>query len=185
MPTDHPLSQAEGIEDRNQLTAFMELYTTHFQRLQYYVMALMPTQHDAADVLQETSVVLWSKFSEYERGSNFFAWACAIARLQALKAYERDRRSATRLEPDVFEKLAADAARTDHRSEEALAALELCLAKLAKPDQELIRRRYGPDSSVNRMAEEIGVSANLLSKSLSKIRRTLLACIERTLLSHG
>lgn len=171
--------------DPDRLAIFIELYTKHYPRLQYYVMALVPVPHDAADVLQETSVVLWSKFGDFDLGTNFFAWACKIARLQTLKLYEKNKRSASKLDAEVLELLSAEAAGSDSQSEPALSALDDCLAKLPRQDQELIRRRYEPNVSVNQIAEEIGVSANLLSKSLGKIRRSLLACVERTLLSDA
>ena len=60
---------------------FLELYSHNYPRLQFYLTSLMPMADDAADVLQETSLVLWKRFDTYETGTNFFAWACKIARL--------------------------------------------------------------------------------------------------------
>jgi RNA polymerase sigma-70 factor, ECF subfamily len=62
-----------------------------------------------------------------------------------------------------------------------LQALESCLGKLSETDRSLIRRRYQPGTSVQELAAEIGRTANSLSKTLGRIRRALLECVDRTL----
>jgi RNA polymerase sigma-70 factor, ECF subfamily len=171
--------------ESDRMAEFVELYTSHYPRLQFYIMAMLPTANDASDVLQETSLVLWRKFDSFQSGTNFFAWACKIARLQALKHRERQGRNAQVFELGVLEKLAADACREDPASTIPLAALESCIKKLSDGDRTLIRRRYQPGMSVSQIAREVGRSANSLSKSLGRIRRTLLACVERALLHAG
>jgi len=163
------------------MAQFVELYTEHYPRLQYYLMALLPTSNDAVDVLQETSLVLWKKFDAFEIGTNFLAWACKIARLQAMKHYERSSRSAKLFDSTVLEKLADDAEDTALRPAVPLEVLEGCLDNLSATDQTLIRRRYEHGSTVKQIAIDIGRSANSLSKSLGRIRRVLLKCIERKL----
>ena len=163
------------------MSEFVELYSQSYQRLQYYVLALVPNSSDSADVLQETSLVLWRKFDSFESGTNFFAWACKIARLQTMKLYDRKKRSAKLFDACTLEKLAEEAMEAADRPSVPLEVLESCLERLPASDKNLIRRRYEADSSVNQIAEEIGLSANLLSKSLGRIRRALLTCVERKL----
>jgi RNA polymerase sigma-70 factor, ECF subfamily len=160
---------------------FIELYSSHYARLQFYVMVMLPSANDASDVLQETSLVLWRRFDTFQIGSNFFAWACKIARLQALKYWERQGRSEQTFELHVLEKLAAEAGSEDSVSPVPLAALQNCINKLSDGDRSLIGKRYQPGSSVNQIARDIGRPANSVSKSLGRIRRALLACVERTL----
>ncbi|MGI9428234.1 MAG: sigma-70 family RNA polymerase sigma factor, partial [Bythopirellula sp.] len=107
--------------------------------------------------------------------------ACTIARFQTLKYYDRNKRSARLFTISTLEKLSADAMASAEKSTTPLEVLESCLSGLPDSDQKLIRRRYEPDITVNQMAEEIGVTANLLSKSLGRIRRALLRCVERKL----
>lgn len=165
----------------DRMAEFLDLYTRHYPRLQFYVMALMPAASDAADVLQETSLVLWEKFDTFELGSNFFAWACKIARFQAMKHRERSRRSGHCFGEALLEKLAVEASDDRFAEPVSLEALQRCLAKLTEADKTLIRRRYQPGASVQQIAAELGRSANALSKSLGRIRRALVECVERTL----
>jgi len=157
---------------------FLELYSHNYPRLQFYLMTLLPTGDDAADVLQETSLVLWRKFSTYETGTNFFAWACKIARLQAMKHRERRGKSLVAFDATLMELLADEAAEERWAPSGLLPDLRMCLERLSPRDRQLIQKRYEPDVTVAHLAAEIGRTANSLSKSLGRIRRTLLRCIE-------
>lgn len=173
-------------EDRDDRVAeFLALYASHYPRLQYYVTALLPTANDAADVLQETSMVLWRKFDSFELGTNFFAWACKIARFQVMRFRERQGRSARLFDTSVFEKLAVEACDESVVHGVPLQALENCLGKLSEVDRSLIRRRYQSGATVRQLAMDVGRTANSLSKSLGRIRRALLECIHRTLTHEG
>lgn len=163
------------------MTEFVDLYSRYYPRLQFYLMALLPSANDAADVLQESSLVLWRKFASYESGTNFYAWACKIARLQALKYRNRVGRAAKVLDDAILEKLSEEAMSEEIDPAASLEALAYCLERLSERNRSLIRRRYQPNSSVRELAAEVGCSANALSKLLGKIRRLLLDCVERRL----
>jgi RNA polymerase sigma-70 factor (ECF subfamily) len=187
LPMNFERSTSDIDEDlsRDRMAQFVELYSGHYPRLQFYIMAMLPTANDASDVLQETSLVLWRRFDSFQIGTNFFAWACKIARLQALKYRERQGRTGQLFELSVLEKLATEACREDSVSAVPLAALENCIKKLSDGDRKLIRKRYQPGSSVAQIARDIGRSANSISKSLGRIRRALFVCVERTLVHEG
>lgn len=163
------------------MAQFVELYTEHCPRIQYYLMALVPTSHDAVDVLQETSLVLWRRFDTFEIGTNFMAWACKIARLQAMKHYQKNGRRPKLFEDEVLDQLAKEAQHNTDSSMALMDTLEVCIARLSPNDQILIRRRYEHGTTVNQMAAEIGRTANSLSKSLGRIRRALMICVEKQL----
>jgi RNA polymerase sigma-70 factor (ECF subfamily) len=158
---------------------FLELYSHNYARLRYYLLTLMPFADDAADVLQETSLVLWKKFDTYTSGTNFFAWACKIARLQAMKFREQRGKSSVVFSDDLMDKLAEEAAEDRFAPGNSLRYLRQCLQQLSPRNQQLIQKRYEPGMSVTRLAEDIGRTANSLSKSLGRIRGLLLQCIER------
>jgi RNA polymerase sigma-70 factor, ECF subfamily len=180
------LPDRDFVSERSDPTAeFLELYSHNYPRLQYYLMALLPIADDAADVLQETSLVLWKKFDTYETGTNFFAWACKIARLQALKHRERRGKSARVFSDELLETLADEAIDERWAPGSLLPHLGQCLERLSTRDQQLIQKRYQPGMSVAALAAEIGRTANSLSKSLGRIRRSLLECIERKQVAAG
>jgi len=170
---------SDSHDDR--VAEFLELYSSNYPRLQFYVTALLPTANDASDVLQETSMVLWRRFDTFELGTNFFAWACKIARFQVMKHRERQGRAARLFDTALLERLAVEASDDQWVRSVPLQALENCVGKLSELDRSLIRRRYQPGVTVQQLATDLGRTANSLSKSLGRIRRALLECVDRTL----
>jgi RNA polymerase sigma-70 factor (ECF subfamily) len=81
----------------------------------------------------------------------------------------------------LLEKLADEAGDERLVRSVPLQALESCLGKLSELDRSLIRRRYQPGVTVQQLASDLGRTANSLSKSLGRIRRALLECVDRTM----
>jgi RNA polymerase sigma-70 factor, ECF subfamily len=148
-----------------------------------YVAALIPHLQDAEDVLGEVTVTLWKNFSDFKQGTDFFAWARQIAYLRVLKYYAaRDRRLV--LPQGLLEKLAADLAFREEAADQRLSYLAECEKELSLQDIQLLEERYVKRRRVQDLARWLSQSENSVSKSLGRIRRLLLACIERRMLSE-
>ncbi len=159
---------------------FMALYSSHQRRLYLYAITLLPDSVDAEDVLQEANLVLWRKFDQYQLGTNFFAWACRIIRYEVLKYRAKRSRAAVLFDPDVLDRLADVAvAEIEHLDEFHRRTLLDCMAELSPADRELMRQRYAEAMAVQAMAAAMSRSPNAVSKSLGRIRRLLLDCINR------
>ena len=63
----------------------VRLLAKHQDDLFRYIFALLPHEEDARDALQETSVALFRKWSEYDPEKPFLAWAYGFAVLEVLK----------------------------------------------------------------------------------------------------
>jgi RNA polymerase sigma-70 factor, ECF subfamily len=173
--------QSEPV-DAGQVERFMALYSGHQRRLYLYALTLLPVSVDAEDVLQEANLVLWRKFSQYRPESNFFAWACSIIRYEVLKYREKLARTAALLDPDVLDRLADVAvAQVEHLDESHRRALVDCTAELSAADRDLMRQRYAAGMAVQDMAAALNRSPNAVSKSLGRIRRLLLECINNAI----
>lgn len=161
---------------------FVELYTKYERRLYAYVGTLVPQLADAEDVLQETYRVLWQKFPEYRRGEPFLTWAFGVAYREVLnwRQKERTRRKYFFFSDQIVESIAKLESSAESGRDAYVAALESCLAKLPRDEAELIRQRYDSGGTLAELAERIGRSANALYKSLQRVRRKLLHCIELT-----
>lgn len=66
------------------LQEYVKLMTDHQWPLRGFILSLMPGSPDVGDVLQETNLVLWQKRRQFKLGTNFFAWACRIARYEVM-----------------------------------------------------------------------------------------------------
>jgi RNA polymerase sigma-70 factor, ECF subfamily len=163
-------------------SAFMALYSAHQRRLFHYVAGLLPNAADADEVFQEVNLVLWENFSQYREGTNFFAWACTIARHRVLQHREKHARAAKLLDPEVLDQLADLAPEAIQRFDRLQRQSMLdCIAELSPGDQELLQQRYAEAVAVQAIAAALNRSANAVSKSLGRIRRLLLACINAKL----
>jgi len=160
---------------------FMRLYAQHQRRLYLYLLSLVHNVTDAEELLQETSCVLWKKFDQYQSGTHFGAWACRIAYLEVLRFRERHRHGALPLSPEFLERIAGKMAEASDVFEQRTQAFYQCIEKLRQSDRDLILRRYAPGASVAAVAEELCRPVRSVSKSLVRIRRSLVNCIDRRL----
>lgn len=151
------------------------------RRLYAFVLTIVRRPAEVDDILQEINVVLWRKRETYRSGSDFFAWAFAIARLQVLAFHARQHRREGAFDNSLLEELSAVAAVESEMYDRREAALRACLEKLPPRQQALVVRRYQSGVAVHSLADELGRSAKAVSESLRRIRDALRKCIERTL----
>ena len=174
-------SEQPGLPQGDRAEEFMALFTAHHRRLFRYILALLPRLHAAEDVLQETNLVLWRRFSEFRAGTDFYAWAARVAFLQVLSYRKSSRRQLLPLDEEVLEALADRSIESTDYLDAARDALQHCVQKLRADDSELISRRYISGQSGKKVAEELGRPQNSVYKSLGRIRQSLLECIRQTL----
>ena len=90
------VKKAQGVLGRNEVSqaenseGFVRHLTENQTRLYGYVFSLLGDHARAADVVQETNLVLWRKIDEFQPEKPFLPWAYAIARFQVL-AHLRDK----------------------------------------------------------------------------------------------
>jgi len=165
----------------------MRLYSQNYLRLHAYIGTFLYRKADVEDALQETSVVLWEKFSEFQpssdeaAGDEFARWACTIARYKVLHAMRAHGRATVPLDESLIERISDRHAEIADQLDRRRDALAQCLEKLSPADRSLIDRCYGQDIAFKDVAQQLGRPVNSVYKSLSRIRRALMDCIQRTL----
>ena len=159
---------------------FMEVFQEHYRPLFGYVYTLVRNYTDAEDVVQQTSLILWKKFDEYQPNTNFFTWACGTARFEALKFLRNERRYRAYFSEAFQLKLATTmmGLRPEVVTARAL-ALEDCVQRLPEKQRELIWQCFGGPKSVAMIAQETGRSTHSIYSSLRNIRSKLLDCVDR------
>lgn len=164
---------------------FVQLFSRNQRRIYLHILGQVGNPNDAEEILQETNVVIWSKFDRFELGTNFIAWTFQIANFEVLKF--RDRRRSNRLvfSEDVIEAIAEDSEESQDDLDLRRAALTECLGKLRPSDRELIQTRYAPGNKGKDVAEVLGRPSNSVYQSIGRIRKTLFECINRRLSAEG
>ena len=160
---------------------FIRLFLQNERRIYAFIVSLLPDLTDAEDVLQETSVVLWEKFDQFQPGTNFVSWACKIAHFKVLKHFDKKKRGGLRFNEQTLQEIADEASAMTAELDDRHVALADCLKKLPKKDRDLLNRRYAKETPVKTLAEEVGRSVHAIYKALPRIHGLLFDCISRRL----
>ncbi|MCR9294972.1 MAG: sigma-70 family RNA polymerase sigma factor [bacterium] len=151
-----------------------------------YVRSLMPGEQGTDEVVQQTNAKIWQKRAEFQAGTNFRAWACAIARYEVLnfrKQQARDRR--LQFSAELEQTLAMEVVELEDDLAERQSALRQCLDQLPAESRELLMLRYGSKETLPNFAARMGRSADGLKVTLHRLRNKLAGCIERRLANQG
>jgi RNA polymerase sigma-70 factor, ECF subfamily len=159
---------------------FARLFSRHARRIYGFIMTLVFSHHDAEEVFQNTSVVLWNKFPEFESGSNFFAWSCRVAYFEVLSFMKQRRRSQS-ISEQGLELLASEALALSDESSARQDALEECVSRLTAIDRELLQERYYYQRPPKQIAAIQSRSVDSVYRALSRIHNLLLNCVQRNL----
>ena len=163
--------------------AFLRLFTRFEGNLRAFVASLLPTWEGVDEVMQESSIVLWRKFAQFDQSaeSGFLDWAFMIARYEVLKYRRRRATDRLRFSEDVFELLANTAESVAATRDERLRLLRECVANLEPAQLELVKTVYEDGAAIKDVAEHIGRSPTGLYKALARIRNRLAACVQAKL----
>lgn len=135
----------------------------------------------AADIQQETNLVIWEKAEEAKRVDNFSAWALKIAYFKTKNYRRKQQRSALLFDSEVMELLADETAAMADAMDDRLKALQRCMQCLPEQQRQLLEERYHHGTSVKAIAERLSRSANSIGVMLFRIRTQLHNCISQRL----
>lgn len=166
-------------EDRNQ--EFMTLYTASHDKLLGYLLALLGRWHDAQDVLQRASLLMWQKFGTFESGTDFVAWASTFCFYEAKHFQRTVSRSATHFDTDLIALLAEERVTDLKFQEHRFVSLESCLQSLGGNDRALLRASCSGHGDISLLAAKLGRAPATLYNKLSHLRRLLADCVSNRL----
>ncbi len=174
-PQDTDIASTERIE------LFVRLLGAHQQQVHRYVLCLVPNAHDADDILQETNLFLWREFHQFEEGTNFVAWACAVA-FHRVNAWRKQRSRERLVYSDEFlSAVSTELVAGAERQEERASALNKCIERLPPQHRDLLHMRYGACQNIEDIASHQGRSADAVYRMLSRVRHALHECVAHTL----
>jgi RNA polymerase sigma-70 factor (ECF subfamily) len=179
----HPkLSDMNDLQQRRE--CFVDLLARSQSRIMGYIYCLVHDFNDTEDLYQQTCLVMWRKFDEYEQGTQFLQWALRIAHFEVTNCL-RQRRRRTQFSQEFLAELSAEPDLDPVGDEDArVAALRHCLKELKTQDLNLLDHRYGLRKRLSELAGELGRSPQSVSNTLGRIRLTLLNCMRRVRLAE-
>jgi len=158
--------------------SFVARFAHYEPDLRRFIRSLLPTHTDADEVVQQTAIVIWRKYEQYDPATNFMKWACVIARFEALAYRRKMARDRLVFREDLLSLMAdesveeIDARRSEHD------ALEECLGAMPEKQRKFVTLAYTPGVKVKEMAKEAGSTSAAFYMRLKRLRRQLMRCIE-------
>jgi len=174
----------DATADQQQVHQVQALLLRHSELLKGFIYTLLHSHADADDVFQEVFLTATAKAADFQIGTNFLAWARAIARFKVLR-HLADAKRRPRLASETLEALAdereveEDLSCLDWERERRL--IQTCLGKLGPSSRRLVELRYIEDLKPREMAARLGRSVGGISVALAKVRSILQRCFEH----HG
>ena len=174
--------------DSRETHEFIGLLTNHQEVIRAYIVSQLPGCPEIRDILQEVNIILWERMKDFQRGSNFGAWACTIAHYKILDYRKRQKKNRFLVFSD---ELASTLGAEYHPLDPGVLddkrnALQYCLKKLSSKEKSLLDARYSsPSGGIERLAQETGRSRASLRVTLSRLRAGLRDCMARRLSMEG
>jgi RNA polymerase sigma-70 factor, ECF subfamily len=171
-------------EQITQVERFVQLFARHQRGIHAYIWSLVPNRADSDDLLQETSVSLWRKWSEFDSQKDFFRWACGVAFIEVLRYRRQSANQRLWFSQELLETLAVEFAKESELLELRSVALGSCLDKLPEQDRRIIEAKYRDGVTMEILAQEFHKPSSTLYKRVARIRDCLYMCIEGTIARH-
>lgn len=163
----------------------MRLWTDAQPAVANYVHALIRDHAAAKDVLQETALVVFRNFGEYDSGRPFVAWALGVAKFQVM-SWQRDHgRSRLVFDEAVVEGITAQWAELAPSVSDREVALQTCMEKLTARARQMVRWRYYEDQTAEEIGKRLQTPGATVRVTLQRIREQLRNCVERQTRMEG
>lgn len=161
--------------------AFVRLFTQYERDIWRFIRSLVPNSTDTDDVLQQSAIVLWRKFEQFDTSTNFMKWACVVARYEALAYRRKIARDRLVFSEDILSLIADEGIEELEVRTAEKDALTLCLGKLNGRQRKFLTLAYTSGIKTKDLAEEAGSTAAAFYMKLKRLRHQLQACIEKNL----
>jgi len=171
--SSHPLSAEERQEE------FVRLLNGAHGLLLRYVMSLLGNRHDAEDVLQRASVVMWRRFETFESGTDFVAWATTVAFYEVRNFQRVSGRCRLLFDDELMQTLAAERVAHVRQWSQRIEALEHCVTKLDPASRRLVEAVYTEGTPAVEVSRQQGCAPKTIYNKLNLIRRRLAECVQR------
>ena len=171
--------------NEQQQERFVRLWADAQPAVENYVHALVRNPASAKDLVQETALVLFRRFGEYDGQRPFLGWALGVAKFQVLGFHRDEARSFISFDTELLDQFTELWAQATHTISDKSAALEQCLERLGVRPKQILRLRYFENLNSEEIANRIGSKGGAVRVMLQRLREQLRLCIEQHLQAEG
>jgi RNA polymerase sigma-70 factor (ECF subfamily) len=144
-----------------------------------YISSLVPDYHHADDILQQTAVVLVSKFEQYNLTQPFLPWALGIAKREVLKKRRQMARDRHVFTEEFADRLCVAYEKMAGQFDGYAAALGDCVKQLNDRERNVLHLRYSDDLSPTDAADSVQMTPGAMRVLLHRVRESLRMCVQR------
>lgn len=160
---------------------FSKLFAESHKHLYNFAFSLTLNRCDADDVMQESMLLVWERFAEYDSEKSFTKWAMAFVYRKVLESRRKHARRARILSSEALQIIYEDEIVKTESEKPVYKVLDECLSKISEYDKELLLWRYSPNLPLKSLAEKYNRSVNAISKRLQKIRFNVAVCVKNNI----
>lgn len=171
--------------DENQQIRFTQLWTGVQPVVSQYVGSLVKDQWAARDVVQNTSLTLLKKFSEYDETQPFLPWALGIAKYEVLSHRRDFARDRMVCDTEFLEQYTSRWAEIAPRMSGEITSLQACVSELKGRPRQILELQIHENQTSEAIADKLKISAANVRKILSRTRQSLKDCVARKLALSG
>ncbi len=151
--------------------------------LMTYLRASVARESFAEDLFQETMVVAWKRFEEFDRTRPFGPWLRGIAKNLILAHYRARKKDMLLCSLDVLEHLDRRVEQIAQRPgdtwDEKIARLSDCLEHLPNEYREPLELHYRDHHNTHTISGLLATSREAVKKRLQRARAKLADCLKR------
>ncbi|MEI6716031.1 MAG: sigma-70 family RNA polymerase sigma factor [Verrucomicrobiota bacterium] len=170
---------------QNAYEQFVRLLSSNEGRLKAFLRTLLPRWEDVEEAAQETSLVAWKKFAQFEKGSDFSAWLLTIGRFEALKLRRTLFKDRLVFREELWDMMLEEGTAESQSLQDQRQALDCCLQKLTPEQREWLVAAYQPGAKMHEVAQNSGRSSEAFYKIIQRLRSLLLDCIQRQIATEA
>lgn len=158
---------------------FISLVMANQRKIYSYIVHFVPNRADSDDIFQETVALMWEKFEEFEKGTNFAAWGTQIAHYKILKLKRRTQNRLIKFDSDIVDLIQEFIAKNPDNMDSRVEFLRDCIKETPETQRSLLAMRYDQELSVKKISKQTGGSIHSIYKALGRTYKYLLGCIRR------
>jgi RNA polymerase sigma-70 factor (ECF subfamily) len=164
---------------------FIRLLMSSQHRIYAFILTLIPHTSDADDIMQETSAVMWRKYSDFSVVTDFVAWGIRIAHNKILEFRRNKATRSMQFSENICQMMAEDCITHYDLTQVKLDALDNCIAKLKDGDRKLVRERYEQNYSIKELAGRLNCPLYTVYRAVGKIHDVLIRCMRQFMTQEG
>ncbi|HML73206.1 MAG TPA: sigma-70 family RNA polymerase sigma factor [Anaerohalosphaeraceae bacterium] len=172
--------QAEDVKDPK-ARQFMSILVPNQRRILAFILSMVPNKQYTEDILQETLAEMWTKFEQFEIGTDFAAWGCTIAKYKVIEFRRKAKNSRLQFNDSLMRILENESDQKLKKMSCYIDALQQCIQKLTLKEVGFLKQRYEEDLTLTKIASRTGISFQGVHKAISIIHSKLVRCIRANL----